>query len=271
MNNLFNKHHPQFISWFAGIIDGHGNFDVRKGGVKAIRIKIHNRDLRILNRIMNLLKAGHIKSINNKPYSIYIVSSEEQMRLICNLINGQIRLKVPGFQASCDYLGVSYIQANYTLSPNDPYFSGLIDTEGSIVYNYSSNRIECNLELKLNEYSEKLDLSMVIPHAKPYTIKREHNNRSTKKRYYSKAFKYQNVKEMIFIYDYFMKNRLYSDLKFYRVSKIKPFILLRKYRNEDYDSIMYKKYSQFIISLMSYENPNFSKLSYINKLLNNIK
>ena len=42
---------------------------------------------------------------------------------------------------------------------------------------------------------------------------------------------------MVFLYDYFMKNRLYSDFKFYRVSKIKQFIAIRDYKNESKDSV----------------------------------
>ena len=265
--NSYENLDPKFISWLAGIIDGDGNFDVRKGNVlKAIRIKLHNRDIRILYRILNILKVGRIKSIKNKPYSMYIVSNQEQMKFICHLINGQIRLKVPGFIKSCHYLNIPYIEANYSLKPYDPYYSGLIDTEGSIVFNYSCNRIECNLELKYNDYSKKLDLSNLIPFSQPYIIKRAHNNRSLNKTYYSISFKYQNVDQMIHIYDFFIKNRLYSDFKFYRVTRIKSFILLRKFKNDSFDSIMYKKYSQFVKSFIQYENPSWTKLSYINKL-----
>ena len=39
---------------------------------------------------------------------------------------------------------------------------------------------------------------------------------------------------MISLYDYFMKNRLYSDFKFYRVSQIKNFIEIR---NSEFDSV----------------------------------
>lgn len=35
---------------------------------------------------------------------------------------------------------------------------------------------------------------------------------------------------MLFIYDYFMHNRLYSNIKFYKVSKIKAFIKIRGYK-----------------------------------------
>lgn len=49
----------RFWNWFAGIIDGDGNFDIRldltnnKRVLKQIRIKLHNRDVRILNRIQD--------------------------------------------------------------------------------------------------------------------------------------------------------------------------------------------------------------------------
>ncbi len=46
---------------------------------------------------------------------------------------------------------------------------------------------------------------------------------------------------------YFMKNRLYCDFKFYRVSKIKQFITIRDYKNEAKDSIEFKIYSDFIL------------------------
>ena len=57
-------------------------------------------------------------------------------------------------------------------------------------------------------------------------------NHKYDKRYKSITFKYQSVKGMVFLYDYFMQNRLYSDFKFYRVSKIKRFIEVRDYKNE---------------------------------------
>jgi len=46
-----NKLNSSFINWLAGVIDGDGNFDIRKINsklvLKAIRIKLHNRDVRI--------------------------------------------------------------------------------------------------------------------------------------------------------------------------------------------------------------------------------
>jgi hypothetical protein len=104
------------------------------------------------------------------------------------------------------------------------------------------------LEIKYNDYSKKLNLDNVIPHYKPCILLRKHKSSSEGKNFfYSIAFKFQTVKGMVFLYDYFMKNRLYSDFKFYRVSKIKQFIIVRDYKNDLKDSIEFKIYSDFIL------------------------
>jgi len=174
---------------------------------------------------------GKIRSDKNKPYSIFIVSTKESMNYILNGVNGLIRLKVPSFKQACVLSNIDYIEPDYNIALYDPYFSGLVDTDGSVVFNYSGNRIECNLEFKYNEYSSKLNFNNTIPNCKPYIIKRsKSSNMQGSKHFLSIAFKFQNVNGMLFIYDYFMHNRLYCDMKFYRVTKIKPFIEIRKYK-----------------------------------------
>ena len=55
-------------------MDGDGNFDIRINPttnnrvLKQIRIKLHNRDIRILTRIQNYLHIGRIRKNKNKPY-----------------------------------------------------------------------------------------------------------------------------------------------------------------------------------------------------------
>ena len=116
---------------------------------------------------------GRIRADKNKPYSIYIVSSKETMMYIIKRINGLIRLKIPGFKEACILYNLDYIEANYNIALYDPYFAGLVDTDGSIVFNYAGNRIECNLEFKYNEYTSKLNFDNTILHSKPFIIKRE--------------------------------------------------------------------------------------------------
>jgi hypothetical protein len=167
------------------------------------------------------------------------------MEYILKYLNGLIRLKVPGFKEACTLYNINYIEADYNIKLYDPYFAGLVDTDGSIVFNYAGNRIECNLEFEYNKYTSKLNFDNTILNSKPAIVKRTRS--SANKEYSSIAFKFQNVNNMLFIYDYFMHNRLYSDIKFYRVSKIKSFIEIRKYKTCSKDSIEHKIYSDFMI------------------------
>ena len=264
----------KFWNWFAGIIDGDGNFDIRvypvskKRVLKQIRIKLHNRDVRILSRIQDHLHMGRIITDKKKPYSIYIVSTKETMMYIIKKINGLIRLKVPAFKEVCDLYNLDYIEANYNIELYDPYFAGLIDSDGSIVFNYAGNRIECNLEFQYNKYTSKLNFDNTILNCKPTILMRKKSSCSrAPKDFTSIAFKFQNVNSMLFIYDYFMHNRLYCDVKFYRVTKIKPFIVIRKYKTSPIDSEEHKIYSNFIIDWIKYDNPLWYKVPWLNKYL----
>ena len=259
-----------FAPWLAGVLDGDANFDVRKISgklkLKAIRIKLHVRDVKILNIIQNQLHFGRINHVRNKPYCIFIVSTIKDMSTIVNLVNGSIRLKVDGFKKACDSLNIAYCEANYKLQPMDPYFAGLIDTDGSIVFNYASNRIECNVELKNNEYSQKLNLDEVIPQVKPSIAYRNKSNQTSRK-FKSISFKFQTVKGMIFVYEYFMKNRLYCDMKFYRISKIKPFLALRHYHNCPSTSLQWRLYRDFVLDFIQHRNAMWHRVPFVKKLL----
>lgn len=259
----------QFIAWFAGILDGDGYFQVRsingKRKLKTIEIKVHNRDLRILTRILDKTHIGRIYRYKNNPYSKWIVSTQKEMGDIIHNINGLIRLKVDLFKESCEILGIKYKEADYNIKMNDPYFSGLIDSDGTIIFNYPGNRIECHLELKYNEYSSKLNLDDVIKNYKPSKLiknKRLNNNKNTS----SIRFSFQTVKGMIYLYHYFMKNRLYSDFKFYRVSKIKQFLEIRIFNKDPYESEEYLVYSEFLLNFITYLNPKGLTTPFVSKL-----
>jgi hypothetical protein len=179
---------------------------------------------------------------------MYIVSTKETMMYIVNNLNGLIRLKVPGFKEACNLYNINYIEPNYNIGLYDSYFAGLVDTDGSIVFNYAGNRIECNLEFQYNEYSSKLNFDNTILNCKPAVLNRKKSSKSgSSKDFSSIAFKFQNVNNMLFIYDYFMHNRLFCDMKFYRVTKIKSFIEIRKYKTSPRNSVEHKIYADFMI------------------------
>ncbi len=264
----------KFWSWFAGIIDGDGNFDIRinpyskKKDLKQIRIKLHNRDLRIISRIQDYLHIGRIRVDKNKPYSMYIVSTRENMIYLIKHLNGLIRLKVPAFKEACLLYNIDYKEANYKIELYDPYFSGLVDTDGSIVFNYAGNRIECNLEFQYNQYTSKLNFDSTILNCKPYIVIRKKSSAlAGPKDFTSIAFKFQNVNSMLFIYDYFMHNRLYSNIKFYRVTQIKGFMEIRKYKSSPLSSLEHNIYSNFVLNWIKYDNPLWYKVPFVTKYL----
>lgn len=264
----------KFWNWFAGVVDGDGNFDIRidpfskKKVLKQIRIKLHNRDIRILSRIQDYLHIGRIRADKNKPYSIYIVSTKENMIYLVKHLNGLIRLKVSAFKETCHLYNIDYKEANYKIELYDPYFSGLVDTDGSIVFNYSGNRIECNLEFQFNQYTSKLNFDNTILNSKPYIVIRKKSSVKTgPKDFSSIAFKFQNVNSMVFIYDYFMHNRLYCNMKFYRVTQIKGFIDIRKYKNSPKFSLEHKIYSNFVLNWIKHDNPLWYKVPFVTKYL----
>ena len=196
------------------------------------------------------------------------------MNYIINNINGLIRIKVPGFKEACELYNIDYIEPNYKIGLYDPYFSGLVDTDGTIVFNYAGNRIECNLEFQYNEYTSKLNFDSTILNSKPSIIKRIKSSSNLKKgvvpnnKYYTSiAYKFQNVNSMLFIYDYFLKNRLYCDMKFYRVTKIKTFMDIRKFKTSPRNSVEHKIYSDFVIDWIKYENPLWYKVPFVKKYL----
>jgi len=190
---------------------------------------------------------GRIRNNKHKPYSIYDISTKKDMYNLINNLNGLIRIKVDSFKKACQLYNIEFIEPDYNIKPYDTYFSGLVDTDGSIVFNFNSNRIECNVEFKYNNSTSKLSLDNVIPFYKPYVLYRTHSLKKTNKLYKSIAFKFQTVKGMILLYNYFMKNRLYSDFKFYRVTQIKKFIEIRDYKSSNFNTIEYKIYSDFLL------------------------
>ena len=266
-----NQGKNDFSYWMAGVLDGDGNFDIRKSNkgfmLKAIRIKLHSRDIRILVHIQNTLHMGKIKTVKNKPYLLWIISTRKEMTEVIHLINGKIKIKVASFKRACFSMDCEFIESDYIVKNSDSYFAGLTDTDGSIVFNYPSNRIECNLEFNLNEYTSKINFDQVIPGYKPYILKRSKTSGKGRKRFESIAFKFQTVRGMLSLYDYFMMHRLYSDFKFYRVSQIKPFMKIRSFQKYPMNSPEFKVYSKFIWNWIKYQNPGWTQVPFIKKLV----
>ena len=126
---------------------------------------------------------------------------------------------------------------------------------------------DINFNLSIFSFStSKLNLDNVIPNYKPYILLRKHSSKKTNQIYKSIAFKFQTVKGMLPLYDYFIFNRLYSDFKFYRITQIKKFIEIRDLKIYDFESVEYKIYSDFVLNWIQYQNPLWTKVPFIKKL-----
>lgn len=266
LSNFETKEEYQFWNWFAGILDGDGNylFATLNGKLvlKSIKIKFHVRDVRIMYRIQNYLHMGIIRYDKNKPYVIYNISKKDQLIYVLNKINGLIRIKVVNFKRALNYFNIDYIEADYNIGLYDPYFAGLIDTYGSILFNFQGNSIVCLLEYKYDNYTSKLNFNNVLFDYEP-SILIKNKDKSIK----SIRFAFQTVEGMINLYNYFMINRLYSDFKFYRVTKIKEFLKIRNFNKYPKDSLEFEIYSKFMLNWIKHRNPLWYKTPFINKLL----
>lgn len=234
--------------WLAGVFDGDGNFDIQnvlsKRVLKQIRITQHPRDGRILTQVKTLL-GGRIR-LKGKKYLLWTISTKELMCNCLNILNGSIRIKVKGFKEACELYNINYIRASYDILPNSAYLAGLIDTDGTVVMNFHSNRIEVHLEFQKNEYSTALNFNNVIPDVDPLTYTLIKRNQNRLKEFTSIRFSFNRVKDMLPLYKYFAQNRLYSDFKYYRVMQIKRFLELRSFKFFPLHSVEYKIYFKFL-------------------------
>lgn len=260
------------IEYVAGVIDGDGNFDLRRppdGGdgkrkLARIRITLANRDVRILERVKRILKCGKIRT--RGKLSTYSVSTKAELERVVRSLNGRIRLKIVGFIESCEYFDVRYIEANYVIPPNSPYLSGLIDTDGSVIFSYSRNVIQLMIEFKQNEHTEKLNLDYAIPGFEPRVYKFNKTNQTRNKVFYSIRFAFDRADKMIYLYNFVMASRLYSDFKFYRLTQIKSFMEIRGFKNSQKGSAEHKVYSKWVYNFVSHLNPTYTKLTYLSEL-----
>ena len=124
------------------------------------------------------------------------------------------------------------------------------------------------MEFQYDEYTSKLNFDNTILNSKPTIIKRKkYSKTGDPNKFTSVVFKFQIVNNMLFIYDYFMHNRLDCDMKYNRATKIKPFIKIRKYKTYPKHSIEHEKYSNFIVDLIKYENLLWYKVPCIKECL----
>jgi len=238
------------------VFDGDGNFDIQnvlsKKVLKQIRITQHPRDSRILTQVKTLL-GGKLR-LKGKKYVLWAISTKQQMENCLNTLNGRIRLKIKSFKEACELYNINYIPASPCILPNSAYLAGLIDTDGSVIMNYNLNRIEVHLEFQKNQYSQVLNFDKVIPNLEPLVYTLIKRNQNHLKEFMSIRFSFNRESDMLPLYEYVVKNRLYSDFKYYRIMQIKRFLELRAFRNYAPSSFEYKIYLKFLLNFHTHLN-----------------
>lgn len=130
-----------FNEWLAGVIDGDGHFLLSKKGSARLYIVMDVRDKKALNEILQKF-GGSIKPIANANALRYNLSNKKGLIKLINAVNGEIRN--PTRLLQLNKFCIKYnIQLNYpkNLTFNNGWFSGFLDSDGSVYLNESSGQV----------------------------------------------------------------------------------------------------------------------------------
>ena len=140
-----------FREWLAGIIDGDGYFLLSKNGYNSCEITMDARDKKVLYLIQQRY-GGSVKQISNAYAFKYKLRNRAGLIAIINDINGLIRN--PTRLLQMNKLCVKFdIELKYSdnITFNNGWFSGFIDSDGSVYYSESSGQVFIGISQK-NKY-----------------------------------------------------------------------------------------------------------------------
>ena len=206
---------PPFKQWLAGLIDGDGYFLLSKNGYNSCEITMDARDKKVLYLIQHMY-GGSVKQISNALAFKYKLRNRAGLIALINDVNGLIRN--PTRLLQMNKLCVKFnIELKYpeNLSFNNGWFSGFIDSDGSIYYNESSGQVFIGISQK-NKYLLEPLISIYGGRVEISSPKIE-------------AFKfviYRKIELFNLIDNYFNKYPLKTE-KMKRVNLIKQFYLVR--------------------------------------------
>lgn len=148
---IFNNEPDPFFEWLAGIIDGDGYFNLSKGGTARLTITMDIRDKKVLYEIKHKL-GGSIYSVANANALRYQLSHKKGLILLLNKVNGLIRNPTRMLQMNklCAKYGIELLYPK-PLIYNNGWFSGFIDSDGSIYFNEQSGQVFISISQK-NKY-----------------------------------------------------------------------------------------------------------------------
>jgi hypothetical protein len=136
----FSQEDISFYKWLAGFLDGDGYFAFyEKRDEPSLKIAQATWNLHLLE----LLKAkfgGCINKIKTEGESNsyrYVLTKRDKLIELLHGMNGYIRAtsRTIQFKKLCNFYNITWIEPSIFIEPNDEYFSGIFDADGSIVLN----------------------------------------------------------------------------------------------------------------------------------------
>lgn len=207
---LKENNDKSFKEWLAGLIDGKGKFFVSKKGYANFQIIIPEKDKSILYEIKHKY-GGSIKSISGSNSFKYKLHHKKGLISLVLDVNGLIRnpVKILQLNKVCILYNIE-LKRNNPLTYNNGWFSGIIDADGSIIINETSNQLILSITQKNTYILEPLQ-TLYLGRINIFSTK--------------EAFQYviYRKKEILDLVDnYFIKYPLKSS-KAYKLNLIKDF------------------------------------------------
>ena len=189
-----NNLNQEFNEWLAGLIDGDGHFILSKKGSARLYIVMDIRDKKALYDILHKF-GGSIKDKSGANALRYNLSNKKGLINLINAINGNIRNPTRLLQLNklCNKYN---IQLKYpeALTYNNGWFSGFLDSDGSVYLNQASGQVFLSatqkniylLEPLIKLYGGRIDPSNSRGEAFKYIIYRKNEIYNIIDNYFSK-------------------------------------------------------------------------------------
>ncbi len=220
----------KFKEWLGGIIDGNGQFNLTKKGYARFILVFSIEDKAALYEIKHKY-GGSIKHISGGKSLKYKLFHKKGLLNLINDINGLIRN--PARMLQLNKLCVKYnieLKEPLALTYNNGWFSGLLDSDGSINIDEKSGQLSISI-IKKNKY---LLEPLQILYAGRIKILR------SKEAFIYSIFRKKEIQKLV---DGYFKN---YPLKF--SSKLRRFNLIKNfYELKDHCHLNIDKFNQWII------------------------
>jgi len=222
----------KFNQWLGGLIDGDGQFQTTKKGISSFKIVMHIKDKSLLYTLKHKY-GGFIKEIAGSNALKYKLQNPKGLIDLINDVNGSIRNPIRMLQLNriCVKYNIK-LKVPEPLTYDSGWFSGLVDSDGSIYIDEKSGQLTISVTQK--------NIYLLEPLQKIYVGKIDIVRSK------GEVFKYSIFKkeEVLNLVDVYFQICPLKSSKALKINLIKDFYLLEPYRNLDVNKI--DKFNQWI-------------------------